>query len=75
MPKYFEELGLVFFFYSREFSGNGLEPVHVHVSEDSQSDINDKFWVNFGVPRAYGGDPHLALVHLLIIACSPCIRG
>lgn len=47
MPKYFEELGLVFFFHSREFSGNELEPVHVHVSESSQSDINDKFWVNF----------------------------
>lgn len=47
MPKYFEGLGLVFFFYSREYSGNKLEPVHVHVSKGTQSDINDKFWVNF----------------------------
>jgi len=38
-------LGLVFYFWSNEFFGNKLEPIHVHVSCGKQEENATKIWI------------------------------
>jgi hypothetical protein len=38
-------LGLVFFFWSNEFSGNNLEPVHIHICKGKQEPNSTKIWI------------------------------
>jgi hypothetical protein len=46
MPKVLMDyLGLVFFFWSNEFSGNKLEPVHIHISKGKQEQNSTKVWI------------------------------
>ena len=46
MPKVLMDyLGLVFFFWSNEFSGNRLEPIHVHISRGRQEQNSTKVWI------------------------------
>jgi len=42
-PTVLEAGGYKFFFYSREFSGSGLEPPHVHVKKGSNQ---GKVWID-----------------------------
>jgi hypothetical protein len=35
----------VFFFWSNEFSGNKLEPVHIHISRGKQEKNATKVWI------------------------------
>jgi len=46
MPKVLMDyLGFVFFFWSNEFSGKTLEPVHIHISRGKQSPNATKIWI------------------------------
>lgn len=38
-------LGLVFYFWSNEFSGNKPEPIHVHISHGKQEENATKIWI------------------------------
>ncbi|MDR1734775.1 MAG: DUF4160 domain-containing protein [Oscillospiraceae bacterium] len=58
MPKVLQDfLGLVFFFWSNEFSGNRTEPVHIHVSKGKQTANATKFWIlpNGDIELAHNG--------------------
>ena len=44
MPKCFEFNGYYFYFYSNEFSGKKLEPIHVHFSKDYSTNA-PKIWL------------------------------
>jgi len=46
MPKALRDfLGLSFYFWSNESSGNDLEPIHIHVSKGSPSANATKIWI------------------------------
>jgi hypothetical protein len=46
MPKVLRDfLGLCFFFWSNEKSGQSLEPVHIHVSRGTPSQNSTKIWL------------------------------
>jgi hypothetical protein len=38
-------MGLVFYFWSNETSGTGLEPIHIHISHGKQSPNATKVWI------------------------------
>lgn len=46
MPKALRDfLGLSFFFWSNETSGDALEPIHIHVCKGAPSGNATKFWL------------------------------
>jgi hypothetical protein len=46
MPKVLMDyLGFVFYFWSNEFSGKNLEPIHVHISRGKQTSNSTKVWI------------------------------
>ncbi|GHV11138.1 hypothetical protein AGMMS49938_01300 [Fibrobacterales bacterium] len=46
MPKALANyIGLVFFFWSNEFSGENLEPMHIHISRGKQEKNSTKIWI------------------------------
>ena len=46
MPKALRDfLGMSFFFWSNEQSGNALEPIHIHVCKGNPSQNATKFWL------------------------------
>ena len=49
MPRILTDyLGLVFFFWSNEYSGKELEPIHIHISRGKQSENSTKVWIKSG---------------------------
>ena len=44
MPRIFEFNGYMFYFWSNEYSGGKLEPIHVHVSQNYDKNAT-KFWL------------------------------
>ena len=38
-------LGMVFYFWSNEFGGKNLEPIHVHISRGKQEENATKIWI------------------------------
>jgi len=38
-------LGMVFYFWSNEFGGSKLEPIHVHISRGKQEENATKIWI------------------------------
>jgi len=38
-------LGMVFYFWSNEFSGSKLEPIHIHISRGKQEENATKIWI------------------------------
>ncbi|MCH5208187.1 MAG: DUF4160 domain-containing protein [Oscillospiraceae bacterium] len=44
----FSILGWTFFFWSNEFIGNKLEPIHIHVCKGKPSKNAPKWWVGYG---------------------------
>ena len=46
MPKAVRDfLGMSFFFWSNEQSGNALEPIHIHVGKGKPASNATKFWL------------------------------
>jgi hypothetical protein len=46
MPKALRDfLGLCFFFWSNEYSGQNTEPIHIHVCKGSPFENATKFWL------------------------------
>jgi hypothetical protein len=47
MPKALRDfLGMSFFFWSNEYTGKILEPVHVHVCKGNPTENATKFWLS-----------------------------
>ena len=44
MPSIFSFKGYLFYFWSNEYSGNKLEPIHVHVAKNYEKNA-PKFWL------------------------------
>lgn len=44
MPKVFEYYGYLFYFWSNEYDGNKLEPIHIHVNKKYNKNA-PKFWL------------------------------
>lgn len=44
MPKVFEYDGYLFYFWSNEYKGNELEPIHIHVDKNYNQNA-PKFWL------------------------------
>ena len=57
MPNIFRALGYDFFFWSNEYSGNELEPFHIHVGKQ-KSQKSPKVWISRhgDIQWAYGED-------------------